>query len=405
VAAVARRGVEDAECRGFVSALQPPPQPPPQQQQPQQPAQQPAQPQQPPQQQGQWQQQQQQAPYAPPLSLSSKAAPGWQWAFGPAAALAGGAGAAACGASAPEGADDDDDLCCDEGEASDAPSCGPRSSFDSPSPPHLEPLSWRAASPAPCSAARSAARSAAGRAAAAAWSARSARPGACVSVYTDATSPAALAAANDLMARTPLPGAVFGAARVPRACGRPRGHACAAAMRLTACVRHGCTHRRACLCTPYRAAAALSCTRAHPLTPAAPLPLLPHLPSSPPSQTPAGGVAYEPVAADSLEFQLAAAWQFPAFAVALGCSYFRRLLAAMPHLAAAARRCPALAAYSPPSARPLFAVRRRGGRPWTPARLRLRASCALPPALSAQAAPLARRGPRRPRRAAGRPTP
>jgi hypothetical protein len=38
-------------------------------------------------------------------------------------------------------------------------------------------------------------------------------------------------------------------------------------------------------------------------------------------------------------------WQFPAFAVALGASYFRRLLAAKPHLALAARRCPAFGAY------------------------------------------------------------
>jgi hypothetical protein len=36
-------------------------------------------------------------------------------------------------------------------------------------------------------------------------------------------------------------------------------------------------------------------------------------------------------------------WHFPAFAVTLGASNFRRLLAATPHLARAARRCPAFA--------------------------------------------------------------
>ena len=63
-----------------------------------------------------------------------------------------------------------------------------------------------------------------------------------------------------------------------------------------------------------------------------------------------GGIAFTPVAPDSLEFQLGAAWHFPPFAVALGASYFQRLLAALPALAAAARRCPALAALAPPLA-------------------------------------------------------
>jgi hypothetical protein len=43
--------------------------------------------------------------------------------------------------------------------------------------------------------------------------------------------------------------------------------------------------------------------------------------------------------------RMAAAWHFPAFAVALGDSYFQRLLAAMPHLAAGAARLPAFSRY------------------------------------------------------------
>jgi hypothetical protein len=56
----------------------------------------------------------------------------------------------------------------------------------------------------------------------------------------------------------------------------------------------------------------------------------------------AGGVAFSPVDPSSFEFQVGAAWRFPAFAIALGCSYFQRLLRALPHLASAAARCPAL---------------------------------------------------------------
>jgi hypothetical protein len=56
------------------------------------------------------------------------------------------------------------------------------------------------------------------------------------------------------------------------------------------------------------------------------------------------------VRAESLEFELGASWHFPAFSVALGCSYFQRLLARLPHLADAARRFPALAAACPPLA-------------------------------------------------------
>ncbi|KIY97263.1 hypothetical protein MNEG_10699 [Monoraphidium neglectum] len=56
-----------------------------------------------------------------------------------------------------------------------------------------------------------------------------------------------------------------------------------------------------------------------------------------------GGVPYEPVTLGSAEFQMGVMWHFPAFAVTLGASNFRRLLAATPHLARAARRCPAFA--------------------------------------------------------------
>jgi hypothetical protein len=59
----------------------------------------------------------------------------------------------------------------------------------------------------------------------------------------------------------------------------------------------------------------------------------------------AGGVRFLPVLGDSLEFYLGAVWGFPAFAIALGCSYFQRLLSALPHLASAAARCPAFAPY------------------------------------------------------------
>jgi hypothetical protein len=38
-------------------------------------------------------------------------------------------------------------------------------------------------------------------------------------------------------------------------------------------------------------------------------------------------------------------WQFPAYAVALGSSYFQRLLVALPHLAAAVRCVPSLHGY------------------------------------------------------------
>jgi hypothetical protein len=61
---------------------------------------------------------------------------------------------------------------------------------------------------------------------------------------------------------------------------------------------------------------------------------------------PAGGVAFLPVPTDSLEFQMGVAWQFPSFAVALGRSYFQRLLRALPNLGRAAARCPALADLS-----------------------------------------------------------
>ncbi len=42
----------------------------------------------------------------------------------------------------------------------------------------------------------------------------------------------------------------------------------------------------------------------------------------------ADGVVFMPVSTDSQLFQLAATWQFPAFTIALGSSYFQRLLQA-----------------------------------------------------------------------------
>ncbi|KAI8472503.1 MAG: hypothetical protein J3K34DRAFT_503504 [Monoraphidium minutum] len=56
-----------------------------------------------------------------------------------------------------------------------------------------------------------------------------------------------------------------------------------------------------------------------------------------------GGVRFAAVGPESVEFQMGVTWRFPSFAVALGSSYFQRLLAALPHLAAAARRVPAFA--------------------------------------------------------------
>lgn len=56
-----------------------------------------------------------------------------------------------------------------------------------------------------------------------------------------------------------------------------------------------------------------------------------------------GGVVYQPVHPESIEFKMGAMWHFPAFAVALGSSYFQRLLVEMPHLTRAACQCPAFA--------------------------------------------------------------
>jgi hypothetical protein len=54
-----------------------------------------------------------------------------------------------------------------------------------------------------------------------------------------------------------------------------------------------------------------------------------------------------PVAHDSWLAQWGAAWQFPAFTIVLGSSYFQRLLVALPHLAEAVRQIPSFAPYCP----------------------------------------------------------
>jgi hypothetical protein len=61
----------------------------------------------------------------------------------------------------------------------------------------------------------------------------------------------------------------------------------------------------------------------------------------------AGGVIFMPVLADSWLAQWSAAWQFPAFTIVLGSSYFQRLLVALPHLAEAVRQIPSFAPYWP----------------------------------------------------------
>ena len=54
-----------------------------------------------------------------------------------------------------------------------------------------------------------------------------------------------------------------------------------------------------------------------------------------------------PVHCESWLAERGAAWHFPAFNVALGSSYFQRLLVALPHLAAAVSQVPSFAAYLP----------------------------------------------------------
>ena len=54
-----------------------------------------------------------------------------------------------------------------------------------------------------------------------------------------------------------------------------------------------------------------------------------------------------PVENGSFLNQVGARWMFPAFTITLGSSYFQRLLAALPHLAAAVRKVPSFGAYCP----------------------------------------------------------
>jgi hypothetical protein len=58
-----------------------------------------------------------------------------------------------------------------------------------------------------------------------------------------------------------------------------------------------------------------------------------------------GGLCYLPVPEHSVMWRMGVLWQFPAYAVALGSSYFQRLLVALPHLAAAVRCVPSLRSY------------------------------------------------------------
>jgi hypothetical protein len=60
-----------------------------------------------------------------------------------------------------------------------------------------------------------------------------------------------------------------------------------------------------------------------------------------------GGVIFMPVLPASWLAQWGAAWQFPAFTIVLGSSYFQRLLVALPHLADAVRQLPSFAPYWP----------------------------------------------------------
>jgi hypothetical protein len=60
----------------------------------------------------------------------------------------------------------------------------------------------------------------------------------------------------------------------------------------------------------------------------------------------ADGVTYMPVTADSYLFRVAAAWQFPAFAICLGSSYLQRMMEKLPQMALAILSCPGFEDYS-----------------------------------------------------------
>jgi hypothetical protein len=139
-----------------------------------------------------------------------------------------------------------------------------------------------------------------------------------VSVYSDTTSEAALAVANEVMARIAQPGA----------CSGKRAGGCCCAGR-----GGGAGRRRGARWSPRPGPSPASIFAPHPTPPLPPALAL----------APADGVCFQPVHPESVEFHLGVMWGFPAFAVALGCCYFQRLLAAMPHLAAAAARCPPFA--------------------------------------------------------------
>eukprot|EP00775_Hariotina_reticulata_P010786 gene10786-10943_t len=74
------------------------------------------------------------------------------------------------------------------------------------------------------------------------------------------------------------------------------------------------------------------------------------------------GVTYMPVTADSYLFRVAAAWQFPAFAICLGSSYLQRMMEKLPQLAHATLSCPGFEDYSAfLNNRPIFKAARPVG--------------------------------------------
>ncbi|KAF8059657.1 hypothetical protein HT031_005065 [Scenedesmus sp. PABB004] len=75
------------------------------------------------------------------------------------------------------------------------------------------------------------------------------------------------------------------------------------------------------------------------------------------------GVAFRPVRTDGFLFKAGAAWQFPAFVIALGCSYLQRMLARLPQLADAAAACPGFEEYAPPPPPPAHRLREPGRAP------------------------------------------
>lgn len=61
---------------------------------------------------------------------------------------------------------------------------------------------------------------------------------------------------------------------------------------------------------------------------------------------PADGIIYLPVHEDAFLFKVASLWQFPAFVVCLGSSYFQRMMARLPQMAEAVMSCPGFEEYA-----------------------------------------------------------